>query len=108
MRWRRAGPVAVETNGTQPAPAGLDWICVSPKAGAPIVLTAGHELKLVYPQNKPGAEPEAFEHLDFESFRLQPLDDERNAEHAAAAVKYCLDHPQWSLSLQTHKTLGIA
>jgi 7-carboxy-7-deazaguanine synthase (Cx14CxxC type) len=100
--------VAVETNGTQAAPPGLDWICVSPKAGAPILLTSGHELKLVYPQNKPGAEPEMFEHLLFESFRLQPLDDDRNAEHTAAAVKYCLDHPQWSLSLQTHKTLGIA
>lgn len=100
--------VAVETNGTQPAPPGLDWICVSPKAGAPLVLTKGHELKLVYPQNKAGAEPELFEHLDFESFRLQPLDDDRNAEHTAAAVKYCMDHPQWSLSLQTHKTLGIA
>lgn len=100
--------VAVETNGTQPAPDGLDWICVSPKAGAPLVLTRGHELKLVYPQPKVGAEPELFGSLDFESFRLQPLDDENNAEHTAAAVKYCLDHPQWSLSLQTHKTLGIA
>ncbi len=99
--------VAVETNGTQAAPVGLDWICVSPKAGAPLVLTAGHELKLVYPQPKAGAEPEVFEALDFASFRLQPLDDEHNAEHTAAAVKYCLDHPQWSLSLQTHKTLGI-
>jgi 7-carboxy-7-deazaguanine synthase len=100
--------VAVETNGTQPAPPGLDWICVSPKAGAPLVLTTGDELKLVYPQNKPGAEPELFEDLAFGSFRLQPLDDDRNAEHTAAAVKYCMDHPQWSLSLQTHKTLGIA
>jgi 7-carboxy-7-deazaguanine synthase len=104
----RGFEVAVETNGTQPAPPGLDWICVSPKAGAPLVLTTGDELKLVYPQNKPGAEPEMFEHLDFASFRLQPLDDDRGAEHTAAAVKYCLDHPQWSLSLQTHKTLGIA
>jgi 7-carboxy-7-deazaguanine synthase len=100
--------VAVETNGTQPAPAGLDWICVSPKAGAPLVLTSGHELKLVFPQLRPGAEPDRFESLDFDSFRLQPLDDEDNAQHTAAAVKYCLDHPQWSLSLQTHKTLGIA
>jgi len=104
----RGFEVAVETNGTQPAPPGLDWICVSPKAGAPLVLTSGHELKLVYPQNKPGAEPELFERLAFSSFRIQPLDDDRNAEHTAAAVKYCLDHPQWSLSLQTHKTLGIA
>ncbi len=100
--------VAVETNGTQPAPVGLDWICVSPKAGAPLLLTAGHELKLVYPQPKAGAEPGLFESLDFASFRLQPLDDENNAQHTAAVVKYCLDHPQWSLSLQTHKTLGIA
>lgn len=100
--------VAVETNGTQSAPAGLDWICVSPKAGAPLVLTSGHELKLVFPQLRPGAEPDRFESLDFESFRLQPLDGEDNAQHTAAAVKYCLDHPQWSLSLQTHKTLGIA
>lgn len=100
--------VAVETNGTQPAPPGLDWTCVSPKAGAPLVLTSGDELKLVYPQPSGGAEPERFEHLDFRSFRLQPLDDERQSEHAAAAVKYCLDHPRWSLSLQTHKTLGIA
>ena len=104
----RGFEVAVETNGTQIAPPGLDWICVSPKAGAPLVLTTGHELKLVYPQNKSGAEPEMFEHLDFASFRLQPLDDDRGTEHTAAAVKYCLDHPQWSLSLQTHKTLGIA
>ena len=104
----RGFEVAVETNGTQVAPPGLDWICVSPKAGAPLVLTTGHELKLVYPQNKSGAEPEMFEHLDFASFRLQPLDDDRGTEHTAAAVKYCLDHPQWSLSLQTHKTLGIA
>ncbi len=103
----RGFEIAVETNGTQPAPPGLDWICVSPKAGAPLVLTTGHELKLVYPQSRAGAEPEAFEHLDFGSFRLQPLDDDRNAEHTAAAVKYCLEHPLWSLSLQTHKTLGI-
>lgn len=104
----RGFEVAVETNGTQAAPPGLDWVCVSPKAGAPLVLTTGDELKLVYPQNKPGAEPELFERLEFGSFRLQPLDDDRNAEHTAAAVKYCMDHPQWSLSLQTHKTLGIA
>lgn len=104
----RGFEVAVETNGTQPAPPGLDWICVSPKAGAPLVLTTGDELKLVYPQNKPGADPELFVDLPFGSFRLQPLDDDRNAENTAAAVKYCMDHPQWSLSLQTHKTLGIA
>jgi 7-carboxy-7-deazaguanine synthase (Cx14CxxC type) len=104
----RGFEVAVETNGTRPAPAGLDWICVSPKAGADLVLTRGDELKLVYPQPKSGAEPERFVGLEFGSFRLQPLDDERRVENTAAAVKYCLDHPHWSLSLQTHKTLGIA
>ncbi len=101
----RGFEVAVETNGTQPAPPGLDWICVSPKAGAPLVLTRGDELKLVYPQE--GAPPEAFVDLDFRSFRIQPLDDARTAEHTAAAVAYCLKHPQWSLSLQTHKYLRI-
>lgn len=104
----RGFEVAVETNGTQAAPPGLDWICVSPKAGAPLVLTSGDELKLIYPQRKPGAEPELFVDLDFESFRIQPLDDEGAVEHTAAAVKYVMDNPQWSLSLQTHKTLGIA
>jgi 7-carboxy-7-deazaguanine synthase (Cx14CxxC type) len=104
----RGFEVAVETNGTRPAPAGLDWICVSPKAGADLVLVSGDELKLVYPQPRPGAEPELFDSLEFGSFRLQPLDDEHTVANTAAAVKYCLDHPQWSLSLQTHKTLGIA
>ena len=102
----RGFEVAVETNGTQPAPSGLDWICVSPKSGAPLVLTSGHELKLVYPQA--GAEPERYEHLAFDSFRLQPMDGEQVVENTAEAVKYCLDHPQWSLSLQTHKHLGIS
>jgi 7-carboxy-7-deazaguanine synthase len=98
--------VAVETNGTCAAPAGLDWICVSPKAGADVVLTAGHDLKLVYPQ--PGAEPERFEDLDFQHFLLQPMDGPDRVANTEAAVRYCLDHPQWSLSLQTHKYIGIA
>jgi organic radical activating enzyme len=98
--------VAVETNGTQPAPAGLDWICVSPKAGADLVLTAGDELKLVFPQ--PAAMPELFEDLAFTFMRLQPMDSPEQEANTRAAVAYCLAHPQWQLSLQTHKYLGIA
>ena len=98
--------VAVETNGTRPAPAGLDWICVSPKAGAELVLTSGDELKLVYPQ--PGALPELFEDMAFTSMRLQPMDGPDQEANTRAAVAYCLTHPQWQLSLQTHKYLGIA
>ncbi|SDZ59636.1 7-carboxy-7-deazaguanine synthase, Cx14CxxC type [Asanoa ishikariensis] len=98
--------VAVETNGTRPAPAGLDWICVSPKAGAPVVLTAGHDLKLVFPQA--GAEPELFEDLEFEHFMLQPMDGPDRVANTEAAVRYCMKHPQWRLSLQTHKYIGIA
>jgi 7-carboxy-7-deazaguanine synthase len=98
--------IAIETNGTRPAPAGIDWICVSPKAGADLVLTAGDELKLVFPQ--PGAEPERFEHLAFTHFRLQPMDGPDAEPNTRAAVGYCLAHPQWQLSLQTHKYLGIA
>lgn len=97
--------VAVETNGTQPAPPGLDWICVSPKADAPLVLTAGHELKLVYPQTK--AQPERFAGLDFQHFLLQPMDGPEQAANTRAALAYCLAHPLWRLSVQTHKTLGI-
>ena len=97
--------VAVETNGTQPAPAGLDWICVSPKIGAPLKLTTGDELKLVYPQA--GGDPEQFELLDFSSFRISPMDGPNIRENTAAAVEYCLKRPQWRLSLQTHKYLGI-
>ncbi len=97
--------VAVETNGTQPAPAGLDWICVSPKADAPLVLTHGHELKLVYPQ--PAALPERFAELDFGLFFLQPMDGLEQRRHARLAIDYCLAHPQWRLSVQTHKTVGI-
>ena len=97
--------VAVETNGTQPAPAGIDWTCVSPKIGAPLKLTTGDELKLVYPQA--GGDPEQFEHLDFSSFRISPMDGPNIRENTAAAVEYCLKRPQWRLSLQTHKYLGI-
>ena len=97
--------VGVETNGTKDPPPGLDWICVSPKAGAPLVLDHGHELKLVYPQ--PAASPEAFEHLAFERFSLQPMDGPERQKNTALAVDYCLAHPQWRLSLQTHKYLGI-
>lgn len=101
----RGFEVAVETNGTQSAPPGIDWICVSPKAGAELVLRSGHELKLVYPQ--PHAPPHAYEHLPFDHFFLQPMDGSRVEENTRAAVAYCLDHPRWRLSLQTHKILGI-
>lgn len=97
--------VAVETNGTQPAPDGLDWICVSPKAGAPLLLTRGHELKLVYPQA--GADPAQFAHLEFAHFLLQPMDGPNRDATTAAALAFCLAHPQWRLSLQTHKILRI-
>jgi 7-carboxy-7-deazaguanine synthase (Cx14CxxC type) len=101
----RGFAIAVETNGTIEAPEGLDWICVSPKAGARLVLRRGHELKLVYPQA--GAEPENFAGLAFERFSLQPMDGPDVAANAARAVDYCLHHPQWRLSVQTHKSLGI-
>ncbi len=97
--------VAVETNGTQPAPKGLDWICVSPKAGAPLVLTEGDELKLVYPQAR--ARPTEFESLRFRHFSLQPMDGPDREANTRAAVEYCMAHPRWRLSLQTHKTLRI-
>jgi 7-carboxy-7-deazaguanine synthase (Cx14CxxC type) len=97
--------VAVETNGTQAAPKGLDWICMSPKAGAPLLLQRGDELKLVYPQ--PLAMPERFATLAFRHFFLQPMDGPQRDRNTQLAVRYCLDHPQWRLSLQTHKFLGI-
>ncbi len=97
--------IAVETNGTIAAPWGLDWICVSPKAGAALKQRTGDELKLVYPQ--PGAEPAAFEALSFRHFFLQPMDGPHRDANTQAALKYCLDHPRWRLSLQTHKLLGI-
>jgi 7-carboxy-7-deazaguanine synthase len=101
----RGFEIGVETNGTIEPPAGLDWICVSPKAGAELVVRRGHELKLVYPQAE--AAPEAFVNLEFQRFSLQPMDGPEVAENTARAVEYCLRHPQWRLSLQTHKTLGI-
>lgn len=97
--------IAVETNGTIAPPPGLDWICVSPKAGTDLVVRAGHELKLVYPQ--PGIAPEDFAELAFERFSLQPLDGPDIAQSTKAAIAYCLRHPQWRLSVQTHKSLGI-
>ena len=98
--------VGIETNGTLPAPPGIDWICVSPKANAPFVLHSGHELKLVYPQ--PEAMPEQFEHLAFDHFFLQPMDGPNVAANTRAALEFCLTRPQWRLSLQTHKILQIA
>ena len=102
----RGFEIAVETNGTQRAPAGLDWICVSPKATAPLLLTAGNELKLVFPQHD--AMPERFADLDFSHFFLQPMDGPDRARNTALAVAYCLAHPQWRLSIQAHKVIGIA
>jgi 7-carboxy-7-deazaguanine synthase len=97
--------VAVETNGTLPAPEGIDWLCVSPKANAKLRLRSGHELKLVYPQD--GADPSHYASLDFIHFLLQPRDGPLREIHTRLAVKYCLNHPQWRLSLQTHKLLGL-
>jgi 7-carboxy-7-deazaguanine synthase (Cx14CxxC type) len=101
----RGFEIAVETNGTQAAPPGLDWICVSPKADAPLVLTRGDELKLVYPQLL--ARPEQFAGLDFTHFFLQPMDSAQQSAHTRAAIDYCLAHPQWRLSVQMHKVVGI-
>jgi 7-carboxy-7-deazaguanine synthase len=98
--------VAVETNGTVAAPAGLDWICMSPKANTELLIQSGHELKLVYPQ--PGAEPERYEHLNFEHFYLQPMDGPLGPQNTKLTLEYCMAHPKWKLSLQTHKILGIA
>ena len=97
--------VAVETNGTQPAPPGLDWICVSPKAGGDLVLRGGDECKLVFPQA--GAEPQRYEHLAFRHFLLQPMDGPDREKNTQAAIAYCLAHPLWRLSVQTHKTIGL-
>jgi 7-carboxy-7-deazaguanine synthase (Cx14CxxC type) len=97
--------IAVETNGTVAAPTELDWVCVSPKAGAALVQKSGDELKLVYPQA--GAGPDEFNGLGFKHFFLQPMDGPNRAENTELALRYCLDHPQWRLSLQTHKILGI-
>ena len=106
----RGFEVAVETNGTRLPPPGIDHVCVSPKADAPLVLTRGHELKLVYPQRQPDAQPERFVGLDFDDFLLQPLDagdDDATRRNVRATLEYCLAHPRWRLSLQTHKLLDI-
>jgi len=102
---RRLFEVAIETNGTRKAPPGINWICVSPKAGAEIVLQSGNEMKLVYPQ--PGLEPEQFAGLNFDHFFLQPMDGPDREPNTRLAIDYCLAHPQWRLSLQTHKLTGI-
>jgi 7-carboxy-7-deazaguanine synthase len=99
--WR----VAIETNGTQPLRAPVDWLCVSPKASAPLVLTAGDELKLVYPQ--PEATPERFESLAFTHFFLQPMDGPERERNVELTARYCLAHPRWRLSLQVHKLIGL-
>jgi len=101
----RGFEIAVETNGTLAPPLGIDWLCVSPKAGAPLAIDSGDELKLVYPQE--GAQPEAFERLDFRTFSLQPMDGPDRERNTRLAVEYCKAHPRWRLSLQTHKILGI-
>jgi 7-carboxy-7-deazaguanine synthase len=97
--------IAIETNGTRPVPRGVDWVCVSPKAGAELVVRSGQELKLVVPQG--GLEPADFEALAFEHFLLQPLDDAARAQNTRMAIDYCLSNPRWRLSIQTHKHLGI-
>jgi 7-carboxy-7-deazaguanine synthase (Cx14CxxC type) len=101
----RGFEIAVETNGTIAAPPGIDWVCVSPKADAPVVQTSGQELKLVYPQAQ--AMPERFEGLNFERFYLQPMDNADRDANTQAAVAYCLSHPRWRLSVQTHKYIGV-
>ena len=101
----RGFTIAVETNGTQPAPPGLDWICVSPKADAEVVLTHGHELKLVYPQIE--ADPARFAGLDFQHFFLQPMDGPDRVANTERAIAYCQQHPQWRLGIQSHKMIGI-
>jgi 7-carboxy-7-deazaguanine synthase (Cx14CxxC type) len=97
--------IGIETNGTLAAPEGIDWVCVSPKAGSRLVQTRGQELKLIYPQDR--APPHAFEHLAFGHFFLQPMDGPDRARNAELAVAYCLKNPRWRISLQTHKLLGI-
>lgn len=99
--------LAIETNGTRAAPAGVDWICVSPKPGPELAQRTGQELKLVFPQSDPALHPARFAELGFERFFLQPLDGPERAANTAAAVAYCVAHPQWRLSIQTHKVLGI-
>jgi 7-carboxy-7-deazaguanine synthase len=102
----RGFEIAVETNGTIAAPPGIDWICVSPKAGSELLQTFGQELKLVYPQ--PEAEPKTFEHLPFQYLFLQPMDGPERDRNTQLAIAYCLEHPRWRVSLQTHKLMGIS
>ena len=99
--------VAVETNGTIAAPTGIDWICVSPKANAPLKQLSGQELKLVFPQEEKEAQPVNFEDLNFDHFFLQPMDGPKLKENTKATIDYCLTHPNWGLSIQTHKVIGI-
>lgn len=104
----RAGfEVGVETNGTIESPAGVDWLCVSPKAAAELKQLKGNELKLVFPQTEEAAQPVKFAFMSFDHFFLQPLDDSSLSENTRAAIDYCLEHPRWKLSLQTHKMIGI-
>ena len=97
--------VAIESNGTIPVPEGIDWVCVSPKSGSTVVVEQGDEIKLVYPQE--GHQPSDFVHLNFEHFFLQPMFDEDENGHVKETIEYCLTHPRWSLSLQSHKLLGL-
>jgi len=97
--------IAIETNGTLPVPSGIDWVCVSPKAGAPVVVDRGDELKIIVPQ--PGLDPLAFAHLDFRRLSVQPMDNPDRAANTEYAIRFCLAHPRWQLSLQTHKVTGI-
>ncbi|MCB0651575.1 MAG: 7-carboxy-7-deazaguanine synthase [Saprospiraceae bacterium] len=99
--------VAVETNGTVKPPRGIDWLCVSPKAGAALVITSGDELKLVFPQKEQEAQPDQFTHLQFSRFYLQPMDGPDLVENTQLTLAYCLEHPQWNMSIQVHKILGI-
>jgi 7-carboxy-7-deazaguanine synthase (Cx14CxxC type) len=101
----RGFEIAIESNGTLPAPPGIDWICISPKAGADFVQRSGNELKLVYPQV--GADPAQYEALPFEHFFLSPMDSPQREANTTAAIAYCMAHPQWRLSLQTHKFIGV-
>jgi organic radical activating enzyme len=103
-KFGTAAELAIETNGTLPVPAGVDWVCVSPKFGANLVVERGNELKLVYPQE---FNPLDFERMSFDHFYIQAMDGPQQAENLAKAVQFCLDHPKWSLSLQTHKLLNI-
>ncbi len=99
--------IAIETNGTKPVPDGIDWVCVSPKAGSQLVVERGNELKLVFPQAEPEARPENFLNLRFDNFFLQPMDGPDRIENLQATIAYCLANPTWRLSLQTHKIMGI-